>query len=114
MYLKALSVVLLASGSLTACANFKPPAIDYDNDPAPAVLAGEPPLPVKVVALPKLLPHGISQGEMPPLFVLGPEGGAELVNYRARQNYYIVDRLFAAAELRLGGDKQQKVRIVRT
>jgi type IV secretion system protein TrbG len=51
---------------------------------------------------------------MPPLFVIGPEGGAELVNYRARQNYYIVDRLFAAAELRLGGDKQQKVRIVRT
>jgi P-type conjugative transfer protein TrbG len=59
-------------------------------------------------------PRGIAQGEMPPLFVLGPEGGAELVNYRARQNYYIVDRLFAAAELRLGGDKQQKVRIVRT
>jgi len=31
----------------------------------------------------------------------------------ARQNYYIVDRFFAAAELRLGGEKQQKVRIVR-
>jgi type IV secretion system protein VirB9 len=59
-------------------------------------------------------PRGIRQGEMPPLFVLGPEGGAELVNYRARQNYYVVDRLFAAAELRLGGDHQQKVRIVRT
>jgi P-type conjugative transfer protein TrbG len=59
-------------------------------------------------------PRGIAQGEMPPLFVIGPEGGAELVNYRSRQSYYIVDRLFAAAELRLGGDKQQKVRIVRT
>jgi type IV secretion system protein VirB9 len=59
-------------------------------------------------------PRGIRQGEMPPLFVLGPEGGAELVNYRARQNYYVVDRLFAAAELRLGGERQQKVRIVRT
>jgi P-type conjugative transfer protein TrbG len=59
-------------------------------------------------------PRGIRQGEMPPLFVLGPEGGAELVNYRARQNFYVVDRLFAAAELRLGGDHQQKVRIVRT
>jgi type IV secretion system protein TrbG len=59
-------------------------------------------------------PRGIRQGEMPPLFVLGPEGGAELINYRARQNYYVVDRLFAAAELRLGGDHQQKVRIVRT
>ena len=59
-------------------------------------------------------PRGIRQGEMPPLFVLGPEGGAELVNYRARQNYYVIDRLFAAAELRLGGEHQQKVRIVRT
>jgi P-type conjugative transfer protein TrbG len=59
-------------------------------------------------------PRGIRQGEMPPLFILGPEGGAELVNYRARQNYYVVDRLFAAAELRLGGEHQQKVRIVRT
>lgn len=58
--------------------------------------------------------RGIAQGEMPPLFVIGSDGGTELVNYRARQNYYIVDRLFAAAELRLGGDGQQKVRIVRT
>ena len=59
-------------------------------------------------------PHGIRQGEMPPLFVLGPDGNTELVNYRARQNYFVVDRLFAAAELRLGGEHQQKVRIVRT
>lgn len=58
-------------------------------------------------------PRGVGQGEMPPLFVIGPQGGAELVNYRVRQNYYIVDRLFAAAELRLGGKDQQKVRIVR-
>jgi type IV secretion system protein TrbG len=60
------------------------------------------------------VPRGIGQGEMPPLFVLGPKGDAELVNYRARQNYYIVDRLFAAAELRLGADGAKKVRIVRT
>ena len=59
-------------------------------------------------------PSGIRQGEMPPLFIIGAGGDTELVNYRARQNYYIVDRLFAAAELRLGGDNQQKVRIVRT
>lgn len=57
---------------------------------------------------------GIVQGEMPPLFVLGPDGNPELVNYRAYQNVLIVDRLFAAAELRLGGEHQQKVRIVRT
>jgi type IV secretion system protein TrbG len=57
---------------------------------------------------------GISQGEMPPLWVIGAQGGAELVNYRVQGNHMIVDRLFAAAELRLGGDPQQKVRIVRT
>lgn len=60
------------------------------------------------------MPRGIAQGELPPLFVLGPDGKGELVNYRVRQNYYVVDRLFGAAELRLGGDHQQVVRIVRT
>jgi type IV secretion system protein VirB9 len=56
---------------------------------------------------------GIGQGEMPPLFVIGQDGKPELVNYRAYKNVLIVDRLFAAAELRLGGEKQQRVRIVR-
>jgi type IV secretion system protein VirB9 len=59
-------------------------------------------------------PQGIVQGEMPPLFVIGPDGKTQLVNYRAYGNVLIVDRLFAAAELRLGGEYQQKVRIVRT
>ena len=60
-------------------------------------------------------PSGIGQGEMPPLFVIGSAGDSELVNYRARQNYYVVDRLFAAAELRLGDKNSAKrVRIVRT
>ena len=61
-------------------------------------------------------PRGIGQGEMPPLFVVGPEGNtSELVNYRVRGNYMIVDRLFAAAELRFGaGDHQKRVRITRT
>ncbi len=60
-------------------------------------------------------PRGIAQGEMPPLFVIGPEGKtSELVNYRVHGNHMIVDRLFAAAELRLG-DKgaERRVRIVR-
>lgn len=57
---------------------------------------------------------GIVQGEMPPLFVVGPEGKPEIVNYRTYRNVLIVDRLFAAAELRLGGDTQQKVRIIRS
>jgi type IV secretion system protein TrbG len=59
-------------------------------------------------------PQGIVQGEMPPLFVIGHDGKTEIVNYRAYGNVLIVDRLFAAAELRLGGEHQQKVRIVRT
>jgi P-type conjugative transfer protein TrbG len=59
-------------------------------------------------------PPGIGEGEMPPLWVIGAEGGAELVNYRVRGNNMIVDRLFAAAELRLGGEHQDIVRIVRT
>lgn len=60
-------------------------------------------------------PRGIGQGEMPPLFVIGPEGStSELVNYRVRGNYIVIDRLFAAAELRLGADRRQsQVRIVR-
>jgi type IV secretion system protein VirB9 len=61
-------------------------------------------------------PRGIAQGEMPPLFIIGPAGkAAELVNYRVRANHMIVDRLFAAAELRLGDqDSELRVRIVRT
>jgi type IV secretion system protein VirB9 len=58
-------------------------------------------------------PGRIDQGETPPLFVVGPTGDNELVNYRVRRNYYIVDRLFAAAELRLGQNPQQVVRISR-
>lgn len=59
-------------------------------------------------------PGRIDQGEAPPLFVVGPDGDNQLVNYRVRRNYYVVDRLFAAAELRLGADPQQVVRISRT
>jgi len=61
-------------------------------------------------------PRGIAQGEMPPLFVVGAEGRtSDLVNYRVRANHMIVDRLFAAAELRLGErGSEQRVRIVRT
>lgn len=62
-------------------------------------------------------PGGIAQGELPPLFVIGPQGDGQLVNYRFRSPYYVVDRLFGAAELRLGGNqggKAETVRIERT
>lgn len=57
------------------------------------------------------MPDDIATTDMPPLFVLGEGGDAELVNYRVRSNYYVVDRLFRAAELRLGRGKQTVVRI---
>jgi type IV secretion system protein TrbG len=64
MRLKILSAILLASGSLSACASFKPPAIDYDNGYAPAVLDADPPRPVNVVAVRTPLPL---PGQLKPL-----------------------------------------------
>ena len=62
-----------------------------------------------------VFPRGIVQGEMPPIFVIGADGEPQIVNTRIHQNILIVDRLFGAAELRLGsGNRQQTVRIVRT
>ncbi|HEY9553730.1 P-type conjugative transfer protein TrbG [Allosphingosinicella sp.] len=58
-------------------------------------------------------PASIANGEAPPLFVVGPKGKAELVNYRQHGRFYVVDRIFDAAELRLGLRKQQIVRIDR-
>ncbi len=59
-------------------------------------------------------PSGLAQSEAPPLFVIGPDGKPALVNYRVRGTTYIVDRLFAAAELRLGTAPQRVIRIIRT
>jgi type IV secretion system protein VirB9 len=47
------------------------------------------------------------------LFLIGPDGGLQLVNPRYAEPYYIVDRLFGAVELRLGGDDAKIVRIER-
>jgi type IV secretion system protein VirB9 len=59
-------------------------------------------------------PSVLDKGEAPPLFVSGPGGNQDLVNYRVRGTYYIVDQLFTQAELRLGQDHQQVVKIKRT
>ena len=48
--------------------------------------------------------------ELPPLFVIGPDGEAHLVNYRVRGQTYVADQLFERGELRLGS---QRVRITR-
>jgi len=58
--------------------------------------------------------EGVARGDMPPLFVIGETGAAELVNYRVAGRYMIVDRLFASAELRLASGKREvSVRIER-
>jgi type IV secretion system protein VirB9 len=58
-------------------------------------------------------PPTLRQGEAPPLFVVDAKGDAQLVNYRLRGLYYVVDRIFDAAELRLGTRHQDVVRISR-
>jgi type IV secretion system protein VirB9 len=58
-------------------------------------------------------PASLAVGEAPPLFLVDDKRTASLVNYRVQGRYYIVDRLFSAAELRLGADKQTVVRITR-
>jgi P-type conjugative transfer protein TrbG len=59
------------------------------------------------------MPADLAMTEAPPLFVLGRKGNAELINYRIRGSYYIVDHLFEAAELRLGTAPQTVVRLRR-
>lgn len=59
-------------------------------------------------------PASLAVGEAPPLFLIDDKGDAQLVNYRLRGRFYVVDRLFDAAELRLGTKPQRVVRIART
>jgi len=58
-------------------------------------------------------PEDISRSEAPPLFVLSEAGKSTLINYRVKGRYYVVDRLFDRAELRIGEKKQKTVRIIR-
>ncbi len=60
-------------------------------------------------------PPSVAQGEMPPIFVGSAGRATELVNYRVQGQRMIVDRIFDAAELRIGDRRgQQRVRILRT
>jgi len=58
-------------------------------------------------------PASLAVGEAPPLFLVDGKGQAQLVNYRLQGRFYVVDRLFDAAELRLGLKHQDVVRIER-
>jgi type IV secretion system protein VirB9 len=57
-------------------------------------------------------PETIEAAEMPPLFVITAEG-PELTNYRVQGRRYMIDRVFDAAELRLGVRAPVVVRIER-
>lgn len=58
-------------------------------------------------------PADLSTNQAPPLFLLGDQDRAELVNYRQKGSFYVVDRLIERAELRLGETRQAVVRITR-
>ena len=58
-------------------------------------------------------PQAITTDEAPPLFLVSGKD-AQLVNYRMQGRFYIVDRLFEAAELRLGTRHAAIVRIRRS
>ncbi len=56
---------------------------------------------------------GLESVEAPALFVIGPDGQAQYVNYRQSGGLFIADRLFDRAELRIGERRPQVVRIRR-
>ena len=58
-------------------------------------------------------PATLRTTEAPALFIRSAEGKTQLVNYRVKGNYYIVDRLFDLAELRVGEKQPIIVRIMR-
>jgi len=58
-------------------------------------------------------PPSMLEREAPVLFVLSAEKDAQLVQYRVRGTWYVVDGLFAEAELRSGLKDPDVVRVVR-
>ena len=59
-------------------------------------------------------PAAMLDREAPALFVVSSGGDTQLVNYRVKNDTFVVDRLFETAELRVGQQNQEIVRIVRT
>jgi P-type conjugative transfer protein TrbG len=58
--------------------------------------------------------NGLGTSDAPPLFILQQGNRADLVNYRVKGDYYIVDRLIDRAELRYGEAPQTIVEMDRT
>lgn len=61
------------------------------------------------------MPAQLRVTDAPVLFIQGKDGSEELVNYRVKKNYYIVDQLFKQAVMVSGvGDAQEKIVITYT
>lgn len=58
-------------------------------------------------------PSTMLNREAPALFVVSSTNDTQIVNYRVKNDYYVIDRLFERAELRVGQQDQEIVRIVR-
>jgi type IV secretion system protein VirB9 len=58
-------------------------------------------------------PAAMLNREAPALFVLSSTNEVQLVNYRVKNDFYVVDRLVERAELRVGQKDQEIVRISR-
>jgi type IV secretion system protein TrbG len=58
-------------------------------------------------------PDNLPTTEAPALFILSGRKRTQLVNYRVKGTYYVVDRLFERAELRVGEKRPDTVRITR-
>jgi type IV secretion system protein VirB9 len=58
-------------------------------------------------------PGAMLNREGPALFVLSSTNEVQLVNYRVKNDFYIIDRLIEKAELRVGQKDQEIVRITR-
>lgn len=56
------------------------------------------------------MPHSMRISEAPALFLVEEESAPLLVNYRVKGDYYILDRLFDEAELRVGTNKTVRIR----
>ena len=59
-------------------------------------------------------PADLGTTSAPPLFIVSREGEADLVNYRVKGHFYIVDRLFDRAQLRVGQEPQTIVELKRS
>jgi type IV secretion system protein VirB9 len=58
-------------------------------------------------------PPTLQADEAPALFVVGPDGRRQMVNYRQQGGLMVVDRVIERAELRLGDKRGRTVRIIR-